>query len=64
MVIKDTYQKIGDLDPDETIAYKPKAQSQGDKNPWVNGEYDHYDFHEALDHGLDYSDEKRVGKEL
>lgn len=50
--------------PDGTIVYKPKLRSQGDESPWENGEYDHYDFREALSHGLDYSDEKRVGREL
>lgn len=49
---------------DGTIVYKPIPQSQEDKNPWLDGEYDHYDFRDALDHGLNYSDEKRIGKEL
>lgn len=52
--------------PDGTIVYKPNPQPEpeADKNPWLDGEYDHYDFKDALDHGMDYSDEDRTGREL
>lgn len=62
--IRDGIQYNTIVFPDGTIVYKPKPQSQGDENPWLDGEYDHCDFREALDHGLNYSDEKRAGKEL
>ncbi|WP_040537112.1 hypothetical protein [Schleiferilactobacillus shenzhenensis] len=48
--------------PDGTLVYRPKAVNTD--NPWLDGEYDHYDFEDALDDGLNYSNEQRVGKEL
>ncbi|GLB47612.1 hypothetical protein WR164_15910 [Philodulcilactobacillus myokoensis] len=32
-------------------------------NPWFNGMLNHYNFRKDLNYGINYSDEKSIGKE-